>query len=130
MACCPRLAPFAAFAAFYLPITESRGRKKRTAVSTTGSDVALVGVAYCGMMNGEGVAMQKRDTTAAERMRLHRLRKRAGYRCVTIELRATEIEALVQRRLLDREQSSDLTAIRKALYAFLDRAMPIRVAGL
>ncbi len=73
--------------------------------------------------------MQKTCIAAAERMRLHRQRKRAGYRCITIELRATEIEALVQRRFLDREQSSDLTAIRSALYAFLDRAMLGRVTG-
>jgi hypothetical protein len=73
--------------------------------------------------------MQKSSTAAAERMRLHRERKRAGYRCITIELRATEIEALVQRRLLEREQSSDLNAVRTALYRFLDSTIPLRVTS-
>ena len=34
-----------------------------------------------------------RPSSAAERMRLHRQRRRDGLRCLVIELRATEIEA-------------------------------------
>ena len=44
------------------------------------------------------------DTTqrspAAERMRLHRERKKNGMRCVMIELRETEIDALIRKGFL------------------------------
>jgi len=37
------------------------------------------------------------STPAAERMRAHRSRRRAGLRCLTIELRETEIDVLIQK---------------------------------
>ena len=37
---------------------------------------------------------------AAERMRRHRQRKRNSMRCLTIELRETEIDALIRKELL------------------------------
>src|SRR5689334_8978504 len=38
--------------------------------------------------------IKERHSAAAERMRRHRDRRRQGLRCLTIELRETEIEAL------------------------------------
>jgi hypothetical protein len=59
-------------------------------------------------------------SAAAERMRLHRERRRNGMRCLTIELRETEIEALIRRGLLKSETRNDPSAVTKALYAHLD----------
>jgi hypothetical protein len=58
---------------------------------------------------------------AAERMRRHRQRRRDGLRCLMIELRATEIDALVQMGLLRVEMRGDVGAVRDALYAYLER---------
>jgi hypothetical protein len=60
---------------------------------------------------------------AAKRMRRHRERRRHGYRCVTIELCETEIDALVARRLLKHETRNNEGAILDALYALLDRTL-------
>ena len=38
---------------------------------------------------------------AAERMRLHRERRRRGLRCLVIELRETEVDALIRGGLLE-----------------------------
>jgi hypothetical protein len=57
---------------------------------------------------------------AAERMRLHRERRRQGLRCLTIELRETEIDALIREGLLKSETRNDPSALSDALYAFLD----------
>jgi hypothetical protein len=64
-----------------------------------------------------------RSAAAAKRMRLHRERRRQGLRCLTIELRQTEIEALIRKGLLNPEPRNNPTALRKALYAFLDRTL-------
>ena len=60
---------------------------------------------------------------AAERMRLHRERRRQGLRCLTIELRETEIEALIRRGFLKSETRHDTYAVRMALYDYLDRTL-------
>ena len=60
---------------------------------------------------------------AAERMRRHRQRRRNGLRCLTIELRATEIETLIRKGLLTWETRNDRSAIIKALYDFFDRTL-------
>jgi hypothetical protein len=60
---------------------------------------------------------------AAERMRRHRQRRRNRLRCLTIELRETEIGVLIQKGLLKSDAHNDLRAIRKALYAHLDRTL-------
>jgi hypothetical protein len=59
-------------------------------------------------------------SSAAERMRLHRERRRNGMRCLTIELRETEIDALIRRGLLRADMRNDPNAIYEALYAFFD----------
>ena len=60
---------------------------------------------------------------AANRMRLHRERRRAGFRCVIVELHETEIGGLIRRGLLKPETRNDPSAIRGALYDFLDRTL-------
>ena len=53
-------------------------------------------------------------------MRRHRDRRRKGLRCVRIELREAEIDTLIRRRRLAPGSRGDLTAVRTALYEFLD----------
>ena len=56
----------------------------------------------------------------AERMRRSRKRRRDGLRFLTIELRETEIDVLIRMGLLTTDASSDLGAVRNALYRHLD----------
>lgn len=67
--------------------------------------------------------LDPRPTSAAERMRLHRERRRNGMRCLMIELHVTEIEALVRIGLLQVETRNDPNAIREALYGYLDQTL-------
>jgi len=62
-------------------------------------------------------------SAAAERMHRHRQRRRDGLRCFMIELRETEIDALIRKGLLAAENSHDYDLVQLALYAFLDRAL-------
>jgi hypothetical protein len=62
-------------------------------------------------------------TTAAERMRAHRQRRRAGLRCVTVELRETEVDVLIQQKLLAPDARNDPCAIRNALHTHFDRTL-------
>ena len=57
---------------------------------------------------------------AAERMRRHRERRRDGLHCVTIELRETEIDVLLGKKV---DARNDQDAIRDALYAHLERTL-------
>ena len=59
----------------------------------------------------------------AERMHRVRQRRRNGLRCLTIELRATEIDALINKGLLKAETRNDAQSVLKALYAFFDRTL-------
>ena len=61
--------------------------------------------------------------TSTERMRLHRDRRRRGLRCVTIELRETEIDTLIRMGLLRAEARHNLPALRDALYDHFDRTL-------
>jgi hypothetical protein len=56
-------------------------------------------------------------------MARHRDRRRNGLRCITIELRETEIDALIRRGRLALDNRADMAAVRKALYAWLDGAL-------
>ena len=62
-------------------------------------------------------------TAAAERMRRHRQRRRDGLRCLFIELRETEIDALIKNGLLRSENRDDYESVQSALYVFLDHAL-------
>lgn len=61
-------------------------------------------------------------TAAAERMRRHRQRRRDGFRCLMIELRETEIDALITNGLLAAKNREDYDSLQSAFYAFLDDA--------
>ena len=63
------------------------------------------------------------NSFAAERMRRHRQRRRDGLRCLIIELRETEIDALIRKGLLGAENRHDYDSIQSAFYAFLDHAL-------
>jgi hypothetical protein len=62
-------------------------------------------------------------SAAAHRMRRHRERRRDGLRCMTIELRETEITALIRKGLLKEDARKDLRALKSAFYGFLDGAL-------
>ena len=62
-------------------------------------------------------------TPAAERMRLHRERKKNGMRCVMIELRETEIDVLIRKGFLTADTRNDTSEIIDAIYAYFDREL-------
>ena len=74
-------------------------------------------------MNGLLKRVPVIPSAAAERMRLHRERRRLGLRCLIIELRVTEIDVLVRRNLLKAETRNDMYAVRRALYQHLDQTL-------
>ena len=59
-------------------------------------------------------------STAAERMRRHRQRRSRNLRCLMVELREREIDALIHRAGLPPGDRPDHATIRKALYGFFD----------
>ena len=67
--------------------------------------------------------MTNNARTPAERMRLHRDRRRCGLRCLTIEVRETEVDALIRGGLLEQETRNDRNAVLKALYGHLNRTL-------
>ena len=73
--------------------------------------------------NTEGAAISISRSPAAARMRLHRERRREGLRCLTIELRETEIDVLIGKGLLSSETRHDSHVVREALYAHLDQTL-------
>jgi hypothetical protein len=60
---------------------------------------------------------------AAERTRRHRQRKKDGLRCLTIELREREVDALIRKGLLKPETRNVAYDVQMALYAFLDATL-------
>jgi hypothetical protein len=62
-------------------------------------------------------------SSAAERMRRHRQRRRDELRCLMIELRDSEIDALIRNGLLTSEMRNDTAEIIDALYSHLDRTL-------
>jgi hypothetical protein len=56
-------------------------------------------------------------------MRAHRQRRRAGLRCLTIELFEAEIDVLIRKGLLPAVSRHDNNAVRKAIYAHLDHTL-------
>jgi hypothetical protein len=61
--------------------------------------------------------------TAAGRMRRCRARRRAGFRCFTVELHRTEIDALVHRGLLRADERDDDGAVIDALSQYIEQAL-------
>jgi hypothetical protein len=62
-------------------------------------------------------------SAAALRMRRHRERRRDGLRCMTIELRETEVRALIWKGFLSEGARNDRRAVISAFYRFLDRTL-------
>jgi hypothetical protein len=62
-------------------------------------------------------------TSSAERMRRCRARRRAGFRCVVIEISNDEISGLVRRGLLSADDREDLDAIQTAVYDFFEQTI-------
>src|SRR5262249_50452143 len=73
------------------------------------------------MMTNPPTAAPATYSPAAERMRAHRQRRRDGLRCLTIELRETEIDALARNGFLKADTRNDPCAIEMSLYKFLAR---------
>ena len=62
-------------------------------------------------------------SAAALRMRRHRERRRHGLRCLTLQVREREIDALVRRGLLTAEMRNVVREINAAFYKFLDQTL-------
>jgi hypothetical protein len=60
---------------------------------------------------------------AAERMARYRDRRRKKLRCLTIEIREREIDALIRGRFLNHEARNDRNAVINALYRLLDQIL-------
>ena len=65
-------------------------------------------------------SVQPKPNAAAARMRRYRQRRREGLRCLTVQLRETEIEALIHKGLLLGETRHSKNAIINALHDFFD----------
>jgi hypothetical protein len=61
--------------------------------------------------------------SAADRMRAHRERRRLGLRCLTVQLRETEIDVLVRKGLLPPETRNDARAITEAVHRHFDQTL-------
>jgi hypothetical protein len=57
---------------------------------------------------------------AAMRMRRSRERRRGGLRCLRVEMRETEVDALVRRGFLKSEARNEQNAVLEGLYRFLE----------
>jgi hypothetical protein len=62
-------------------------------------------------------------TPGAIRMRRSRKRRCEGLRCLRIEMRETELDALVKRGLLNPETRNNRPAVIAALYSFLEQEL-------
>jgi hypothetical protein len=60
---------------------------------------------------------------AVLRTRRHRERRKHSLRCLTIELRETEVTALIRKGFLKQDVRNDLRAVKEAFCGFLDRAL-------
>jgi hypothetical protein len=61
-------------------------------------------------------------SAAAQRMRAHRQR-RAGLRCIVVQLRETEIDVLIRRGLLKADARNNVRAIGEAIHAHFDKTL-------
>ena len=60
------------------------------------------------------------STPAAERMRRYRERRRRGLSCIKVELRRSEVDALISCKLLEPTKREDRRALASALHRYLD----------
>ena len=61
-----------------------------------------------------------RLSPGAERMRRYRERRRRGLSCIKVQLRRTEVDALIARGLLEAAERKDRSALAAALHRYLD----------
>ena len=69
--------------------------------------------------------VQPMPSGAAKRMRRYRQRRRDGLRCVTVQLRETEIEVLIHKGLLQLDTRHSKNAIINALHDFFDLTLSL-----
>jgi hypothetical protein len=62
-------------------------------------------------------------SAAALRMRRSRERRRDGLRCLRVELRETEIDALIRLGFLQADARQSRSAVLHALYSLLEREL-------
>ncbi|MFZ2079895.1 MAG: hypothetical protein WAV38_25260 [Xanthobacteraceae bacterium] len=62
-------------------------------------------------------------SAAAERMRRHRARRKNKFRCLTLELHESEVDALCRKGYLDADKRNDPDAIARAFYEFFERTL-------
>jgi hypothetical protein len=75
-------------------------------------------------MSAQSDGRDARAPSAAPlRMRRHRERRRDGLRCMTIELRETEVTALIRKGFLKEDTRNDRRAVMSAFYGFLDQTL-------
>lgn len=73
--------------------------------------------------NGVSVRIETVKAGSAERMRRCRARRRAGFRCFTVEIHRTEIDALVCRGLLRVDDREDDGAVGDALSQHIEQTL-------
>jgi hypothetical protein len=61
----------------------------------------------------------KPSSTAAERMRMHRERRRNGLSCVNVLLHETEIDSLIHKGFLKQQRRHNPTAVKIAIGGFI-----------
>jgi hypothetical protein len=66
------------------------------------------------------VAHLPRLSSGAQRMRRYRERRRRGLSCIKVQLRRSEVEALIARGLLEPAERQDRGALSAALHRYLD----------
>ena len=67
--------------------------------------------------------VERSATTASQRMRHHRERRRLGLRCITVQVFDKEVDTLVRRGLLEADARNDPYAVRDALHTHLARTL-------
>ena len=73
--------------------------------------------------NSVAVMIETAKAGSAERMRRCRARRRAGFRCIVIEISNDEISGLVRRGLLSEDDREDLDGIQTAVYGFFEKTI-------
>ena len=74
------------------------------------------------MSDKQSMGNDTRITAGALRMRSSRRRRREGLRCVTLDLRKSEIDRLIQLGHLRQTDREDRNQVLLALYCFLDQS--------
>ena len=62
---------------------------------------------------------KKPPSPAAERMRMHRVRRRNGLSCVNILIHETEIDSRIHKGFLKQERRHNPTAVQSALCGYI-----------